>query len=99
MLTHFILNGKEPIEVGKAEWAKWRETADRQVARTDIAPGLWVSTLFTGLAVKGGPPSLFETMICGPDRGAPAGHYATWAEAEAGHMQTVRDVKLVRAKS
>lgn len=98
MLTHYILSGKEPVEADKEAWAKWRETADRHVARTDIAPGLWVSTLFTGLALKHDPTTLFETVIAGPERGQKVGQYATWSEAEAGHRQFVEDVRLVTAK-
>jgi hypothetical protein len=94
MLQHYILRGKEPVEVTKAEWVTWRETADRQVARTDIQPGLWVSTLFTGIALKHDPSTLFETMICGPERGAPAGRYATYAEAILGHHEAVRNARL-----
>jgi hypothetical protein len=99
MLTHYILRGKEPVEVTKAEWAQWCETADRHVARTDIRPGLWVSTLFTGLALPGNPSTLFETMICGPERGAKVNAYATWAEAVLGHHEAVKNARFaVQAK-
>jgi hypothetical protein len=100
MLTHYILNGKEPVDVTKAEWAKWCETADRHVAKTDITSQMFVSTLFTGLQLKGSPPMLFETAVCG-QRGVKQmiAAYSTWEEAERGHQQAVHDVRLVQRMS
>jgi hypothetical protein len=94
MLTHYILRGKEPVEVTRAEWLTWKETADRQIARTDIRPGLWVRTMFSGLQRKGDPPSTFETAICGPERERVVCTYATYAEAVLGHHQIVKDTQF-----
>ena len=47
-----------------------------------------VSTVFLGLdhAFDGGTPLLFETMIFGGEHDEYQERYATWDEAEAGHL-------------
>ena len=48
------------------EWGRWFETSNRHVARTEIVPGVVVSTVFLGLDHNFGalgPPVLWETMV------------------------------------
>ena len=79
------------------DWAKWLETADRRVARTEIGP-LVVSTVFLGLDHRfvdsSGDPLLFETMIFGEhEDGDWSESYqertSTWGEAEEAHARAV----------
>jgi hypothetical protein len=53
-----------PFEGDFLEWARWFETADRQLARDEVGDQV-VSTVFLGLdhAFDGGPPVLWETMV------------------------------------
>jgi hypothetical protein len=83
------------------EWARWLETADRRVARTDVDAEVSVSTVFLGIDHNffgDGEPLLFETMVFGEEKvGMLLGRaysyredlaqyrYSTWADAEQGH--------------
>src|ERR1035437_3041909 len=91
----FILNGKRPEACSNLmRWARWIETADRHVAKTQIGD-IWVSTIFLGLdhnRLGNGAPVLFETMcFIEGDAGdtLPFNRYRTWEEAEAGHAVAV----------
>ncbi len=81
-------------------WAKWYETADRHVAKTE-AEKYVVSTVFLGMdhSFGEGPPVLFETMVF--KRGdwdnikengladQDCERYCTMDEAKAGHETMV----------
>jgi hypothetical protein len=74
-------------------WSKMFENVDnRTVAKTEVAAGIVVSTVFLGLdhQIGEGPPLLFETMVFNDygDDGQQY-RYSTWDEAEAGHKKTV----------
>jgi hypothetical protein len=90
-MTHWILEGKEAVPVHDVlEWARFFETCDRRVARTETANGE-VATVFIGIdhSFGSGPPLLFETMVFG---GTHEGEYercTTWEEAEAQHAAMV----------
>lgn len=88
-MTHYILDGKEPVEVPDVlTWAHWFETADRVVKQTTLSQGVRVSTVFLGLDhrfIGGGPPLLFETMVFGSKRDGAQWRYSTWDEAVTGH--------------
>ena len=94
MSDMYILDGHEPVpEPDVIAWARWFESADRQVrdtARDDVR----VSTVFLGLdhGFPGRRPQLFETMLF--VNGALEGRerYCTWDEAEAGHERWVTRV-------
>jgi hypothetical protein len=91
-LRHWILDGHEPVAVDLMTWAQWLETANRNVAQTEVAPGVVVSTVFLGLDHRfsgNGPPILFETMVFDDYLTCDTWRYATWAEAELGHMEVV----------
>lgn len=93
-LLNYILDGKTPVpEPDLLTWARWFETADRRVARTDLPHGGVVSTVFLAIdhGFGDGPPVLFETMsFIGDDSEDYFGRYSTWDEAEAGHAEIVK---------
>jgi len=75
LLKKYKLQGHEAVECAELlEWARWFETADRQVAEDFIddpeaGQTLRVSTVFLGLDYRfggKGPPLIFETMAFGP---------------------------------
>jgi hypothetical protein len=89
----YVLEGKAAVKVaGLEDWARRMEMTDRHVARTEVASGLIISTVFLGLDHQhfGGPPLLFETMVFNDygDDGTQE-RYSTWEEAEAGHARIV----------
>lgn len=100
MNGRYILEGHQLVACPDlVTWATWLETADRQVALTEVAPGIAVSTVFLGLdyGFRMGPPQLFETMAFNDlgsiDCDELFGRYATWSEAEAGHAAIVERLK------
>lgn len=118
MNLRYILDGKEVVPAPDLlAWARWFETADRRVARTDLDSGVWVSTVFLGLDHSwsgDGPPIVFETMAFnapyeGTDLdGKPrivncdemdCRRYATWAEAELGHMEMVEELQAAEKRA
>lgn len=93
----FILNeNRIPVPVDLLTWARWFETADRRVCRTEHGEGdkkVIVSTVFLGLDHRfgtEGPPLLFETMVFGGPLDQEQDRYSTWDEAEIGHAQMVQ---------
>lgn len=72
----------DPNRVGDDEIGQWR-----------------VSTVFIGIdmtpsfAPADAPPSIFETMVFGPDDVAVIGRPSTWADAEALHALTVNKLR------
>src|SRR5262245_56982096 len=92
MSDTYILDGKMPKPVDLMTWAKWFETTDRHVAKTNVG-NMRFSTVFLGIdhSFGGGQPLLFETMIFGMP--AQQDEYqercSTWEEAEAMHERAV----------
>ena len=82
-------------------WARWLETnfEKRQIAR-DYIGSTHISTVFLGLDhnFSGGDPILFETMIFGGPLDGEQWRYSTYAEAERGHKEAVRQAKVASAK-
>ena len=69
-LWYMLKDGKpEPADVISPEFQEWYNNIEnRRVAYTDIAEGIWVSTVFLGLdhnLFGVGEPVLWETMIFG----------------------------------
>lgn len=94
MIGKYKLDGHTPILcTDLMDWARWQETADRRVAKTDIGE-ITISTVFLGLDHNFGlgPPILFETMIFGGSLDQEMDRYCTWEEAEAGHEAMVQRV-------
>lgn len=96
MKDTFILKGKVPVPCeGPLKWARWFESANRQVAETKVGD-VKISTVFLGLNHSFYPnakPILFETMVFGGELDGEQERYCTWDEAEAGHEEMVRRVK------
>jgi hypothetical protein len=95
--THYILRGTEVVETDVLTWVHWFETADRHVARTQIADALDVSTVFLGLDHRygDGPPLLFETLPFwhGDSLEQFMQRYSTWQDAEQGHEAVCAQVR------
>lgn len=82
---HYVLDGHTPVvEQDTLIWARWFESADRRVARTEV-PGGVVSTVFLGLdhnfSLKGAP-LLFESMAFLDGDDADCERCSTWEQAE-----------------
>lgn len=96
MTGYYLLEGHEVRRVSRMEWGFGFSRQNRIVARTEVAPGVVVSTVFLGLDHNhfGGPPILFETMVFDDyEAGDRQWRYATWAEAELGHMEVVEGLQ------
>jgi hypothetical protein len=81
----------DPVPVDDvATWARWYETHDRVVAKTDVE-GALVSTVFLSLdhAFMTGPPVLYETMIFGGPFDNYQWRHRNRHEALAAHDQIV----------
>jgi len=102
MTDFYRLNGRSPVACrNQLEWGGWFETADRAVARTVLASGRVISTVFLGIdhAFSGGPPLLFETMVFEPD-GTSSDEFdtarcGTWGHAEQLHRHMIAEVMAV----
>ena len=92
MIDTYILAGHEPVPCDTETWARWFETADRQVAET-MQGDVRVSTVFLGLDHNFGDlfgrPILFETMVFVGHDSVACDRWRTWDEAEAGHARWV----------
>ena len=98
----YILKGHKAVPVDDVlEWAKWFESADRTVSRTELLSDgvkrkgdILISTIFLGLdSGFGDKLLLFETMVFGGEYNEYQVRYTTWAEAKSGHKQIVEMVK------
>ena len=77
----YRLDGRTPV-LDPTEGLQPAE--QRRVARTEITPDVYVSTVFLGLDhgyTVDGPPVLFETMVFSGQFDQEQERYATWAEA------------------
>ena len=96
MAAKFILKDRTPVVCHDLmEWANWFETADRNVAKTDVGHHR-VSTVFLGIDHQfgHGEPLLFETMVfTAGDDGGDMKRYSTWEDAEDGHWETVKRLR------
>lgn len=96
MSDKYILNGHKAVACDDLmKWAKWYETVDRHVAKTDISDEVNVSTVFLGLNHNygDGEPVLFETMVFGGELDEEMERYSTWEEAKEGHKRWVDKFK------
>lgn len=90
----YRLEGHTPVPTSNV--GAWGESAPRWgVALTTIGPAT-ISTVFLGLDhnYSGvGPPILFETMVFGGPLNHEMERYATWEEAEVGHVAMCERVR------
>lgn len=100
MSDKYILDtdGRTPKpEPDLMKWARWFETAERTVAKTQVGK-LKVSTVFLGLDYNFGygcQPILFETMIFDGPELKDTGYQtrcSTWEQAEAMHEKAVESI-------
>ena len=97
--TYYIItSGRiEAVEDVKA-WAIWREYADEQCrVAYDALNDIVISTVFLGIdhsASEEGEPLLYETIFIRGYDGTVERRYATREEAEAGHAELVRAVRM-----
>lgn len=91
MERYFILIDKIPRQVLTVqEYFDWQKIANTNVAFTELADGVKISTEFTGMEFNWSEtPLLFETMIFGGKNDGFIKRYATWEEAERGHKEVV----------
>jgi predicted solute-binding protein len=98
VIRHYILVGREVMEVPLMEWARTLERGNRHVG-DDCIGDVRVSTVFLGLDVgmgwlyDTGPPLVFETMVF-PDCDL-IGRWATYDEAEAEHAKVVETYRAI----
>ena len=92
---YWTLEGKTPKPAGNlVEWARWFDdpSSNRTVGNWQGKRGSSVSTVFLGLDHNfggDGPPLLFETMVFGGLFDDEQKRYATYEEAEKGHLLMV----------
>src|SRR5262245_3981332 len=102
---YYILNAAgEPVKADNVlQWAEWFEshTADRVVARTELAGDVLVSTVFLGMDHGFGAdqPILFETMIFGGSLDETQDRYATRTAAENGHRYYVEQARAAQEEN
>lgn len=92
MSRNYILVDQKPVEEPDfMKWAKWFETADRHVKKTELPDGVKISTVFLGMdhGFMSDVPILFETMVFGGEHDQYQERYSTWDEAEAGHQRAI----------
>lgn len=76
-------------------WARWFETADRVVAKTEVGEDIMVSTVFLGTDHQwgDGPPILYETLVFGGELDGEMERYSTQEDAKVGHAAMVERVQ------
>ena len=100
MMDRYILDGTQPVPCADLlTWRRWFETADRTVAKTQVAPDVEVRTVFLGVdqSWHGGPPLLFETSVFGGPLDGETECYSTWSQAEEGHASLCAEVQAALA--
>lgn len=100
--THgwYRLDGHVPVPVHNFRHGGMGSADSRRVARTQVTPGIEVSTVFLALDHRFKPtglPLLFETMVFGGPMDQQAERYCTWEEAAEGHRRWVERVTGVAA--
>ncbi len=94
---NYILEGHKAVLCNNLrEWAKWNETANRRVVKTQISKDVTVSTIFLGLDYSfsdNGEPLIFETMVFGGEHDGQMERYTTWEQSEKGHQKWVDKIK------
>ena len=96
MSGHYVLDERgNAVAADMLTWARWFDNADnRQLARTDLPGGGFVSTVFLGLdhGGGGGPPVLWESLVfdaAGLSVEDTMRRYTSREDALAGHEEIV----------
>jgi hypothetical protein len=86
-------NNQPVVEHDLFTWAKWFETADRVVSKTNFGD-IQISTVFLGLdhQFDEGRPILYESMVFGGKLNERCIRYSTREEAITGHNELVAEV-------
>src|SRR5688572_9385973 len=95
-LHRYVLRGREVVlEPDLQRWGEWMTRADRRVALTEVTSWLRVSSVFLGLDHQfgQGPPLLFESMVFADEESLAMRRYSSWAEAEVGHLEMVKELE------
>ena len=95
MSDKYILIGQTPVlEPDLLTWAEWFETADTQVALTDVGAAR-ISTIFLALDHSWGQgrPLLFETIMFRDGEIREMRRCSTWLEAERQHAEVVEEMR------
>lgn len=84
-------NGEAVPEPDSAKWGEWFKSANRQLARDEVAGGVMVSTVFLGMdhSLCDPEPTLWETMIFGGPNDEYQERYTTRIDALAGHAKAL----------
>lgn len=97
MAYWYILTAdRTPIPATHEEFVLWEKDNSRVVAKSYLADGVEVSTVFLGLNHSfffGTPPLIFETMIFGGQYRGYTTRCSTWLEALGQHKAAVLLVK------
>lgn len=103
MMDHWILDDDgNPIATDAMTWARWFQDTDaRQVARTVLPDGGFVSTVFLGLdhGSGEGPPVVWESLAfnaAGLSDGDTMRRYTSREAALAGHAKIVEQLTGTR---
>ncbi len=105
----FVLNGQAPErEPDLRAWAEWMRQGARIVRKDALEPGrgarLLICTYFTGIDYnpirlsrrereRQLAPVVFETSVFGQEYDVVRERYTSWADAERGHVASVRALK------
>jgi len=96
MGRHYILDQNSlPIEADFITWARWFETANRTLEKTEVGDVI-ISTVFLGLDHSFSEtthPILYETMIFGGPLDEFQWRYSNRESALLGHARAVAKVK------
>jgi len=93
---YYKLVNLKPVKCGIEEMSD----DNHCVVALDNIGDIKISTVFLGInhQCDDGPPILFETMVFGNDQYDYQQRYSTWEEAQVGHQDAVKFVKIKKAK-
>lgn len=94
-LYYVLKDGQVVATENLIEWGEFMESGERVVAKTDIGL-VHISTMFLGLdhSMGGSPLILWKSLVFGGAHDGLMKRYSTREEAQAGHHEIVRWVKI-----
>jgi hypothetical protein len=98
---YYRLVDRVPVVCSLLEQARFWQTGECFVDRTDIGDDVSVSTVFLGIdhsLSNIGPPILFETLVFGGKYDDDRCRYSTWDQAAAGHRAMVAKIRQAKFK-